>query len=287
MWHLEHCGLPSPGVVRFERSVPDRARLRFRDVVSAEGGRQIEGMKLRVPHDALASKLSWERLRSTDHLGRGQKVSAAFVGGISGLLSWLWMMFGPNFGFDYVPVGPALIFWVSYCITLVDLKKSPIRAFLLLPAIYLAWYAALKVAMLSVGNPYKSDPNVLMCGLTGGFVGAVLTMFVSETLVPSTKGLRHVLPALSLGTISGATLSLNIPDGSRNPLNLGLALVFICWQASMLATLSFALSRNSVVIPMRQNVVAATKTGFSSVLVIGAYLIIYGTLAVISLAMRE
>jgi hypothetical protein len=237
-----------------------------------------------TPNDASASKLSWERPRIKDNLSRRQLTNAMVAGVGSGLLSWLWMMFGPVVAIDYVPVVPALFFWGSCGLVLMDLAGSPARAFLLLPAIYLSWHAALKAALLWIGDPYKSEPNVLMCGVTGGLVGAVLVLAASALLLPSARGTKHILPAIVLGTVSGSSLALNIPDGSRHPVNLGLALVFITWQASMLACLSFAISRNSVMVPLRLNVETARRTCFAFGLATGGFLAIYAVLAVFVLA---
>lgn len=237
-----------------------------------------------APNDASASKLSWDRPRITNNLSRGQIVNAVVAGASSGLLSWLWMFLGLVDLVRYVPLVPALFFWGSCCLVLMDLAGSPARALLMLPAIYLSWHAALKAALLWIGDAYKSEPNVLMCGVTGGLVGAVLVLAASALLLPATRGTKHILPAIAFGTVSGSSLALNIPDGSRHPVNLGLALVFITWQASMLACLSFAISRNSIVVPLRLNVATATRTCFAFVLATGSFLAIYAVLAAFVLA---
>jgi hypothetical protein len=197
------------------------------------------------------------------------------------------MTFGPVVAISYVPLMPAFFFWGSCCLVLMDVARNPIRAFLLLPAIYISWHAALKASIFWIGDPYKTEPNVLMCGMTGGLIGALLTLAVSAILVPSAKGTRHIAPTIALGTATGATLALNIPDGTRHPVNLGLALVFICWQASVLACLSFAVSRNSVVVPLRLNVVLSQRICVAFALATGGYLTLYALLAIFALAAGE
>ncbi len=237
-----------------------------------------------APNGSSTSKLSWERPRITDNLSRGQVVNAIVAGGSSGLMSWLWMLFGPDVAIERVPLMPALFFWGSCCLVLMDLAKSPARALLLLPAIYLSWHAALKAAMFWIADPYKSEPNVLMCGVTGGLVGALLVLAASALLLPAARGRKHVLPAVGLGTVSGSSLALNIPDGTQHPINLGLALVFITWQSSMLACLSFSISRNSIVVPLRLNVGTASRTCLSFAIATGGFLAAYATLAFFVLA---